>query len=47
MAYVGPAPPWEVGRQGVLNSAGARVPEHAFGHPVPLTCGYIGGDEGT
>jgi hypothetical protein len=34
--YVKPLPPWEAGRQAILNSAGARVPEHTFGQPVPV-----------
>jgi hypothetical protein len=32
-----PAPPWEVGRQAILNETGARMPEHTFGQPVPIT----------
>mgnify|MGYP003445444814 CR=1 FL=1 len=34
--YVNPPPPWEAGRQGIVNSTGARVPEHTFGQPVPV-----------
>ena len=36
MEYVKPPPPWEAGRQGIVNSTGARVPEHTFGQPVPV-----------
>ena len=36
MEYVKPPPPWEAGRQAILNSTGARVPEHTFGQPVPV-----------
>ena len=28
MEYVKPPPPWEAGRQAILNSTGGRVPEH-------------------
>ena len=35
MKYVEP-PPWDAGRQGTLNSTGARVPEHTFGKSVPV-----------
>ena len=36
MEYVEPPPPWEVGRQGILNSRVARMPEHTFKTPVPV-----------
>ncbi len=28
-------PPWEAGRQAILNDTGAREPEHTFHQPVP------------
>ena len=31
-----PPPPWEVGRQGVLNALEAQMPEHTFTTPVPV-----------
>jgi hypothetical protein len=34
--YVNPPPPWEAGRQGILNALGAQVPQHTFGQPVPV-----------
>ena len=34
--YVKSPPPWEAGRQGILNSTGAQVPQHTFGQPVPV-----------
>ena len=34
--YVKPPPPWDAGRQGILNSTGARVPEHTFRQPVQV-----------
>jgi hypothetical protein len=34
--YVEPPPPWEAGRQGILNALEAQVPEHTFGQPVPV-----------
>ena len=36
MEYVKPPPPWEAGRQAILDSTGARMPEHTFGQPVPV-----------
>ena len=36
MEYVKPPPPWEEGRQGILNSREAQVPRHTFGQPVPV-----------
>jgi len=40
--YVKPPPPWEAGRQGILNSTGARVPEHTFSRPVPVVVRICG-----
>lgn len=34
--YVAPPPPWEAGRQAIINSTGARVPERTFRRPVPI-----------
>ena len=34
--YVEPPPPWEVGRQGILNALEAQMPEHTFKTPVPV-----------
>ena len=34
--YVEPPPPWEEGRQGILNGREARMPEHTFTTPVPV-----------
>jgi hypothetical protein len=34
--YVEPPPPWEVGRQGILNALEAEMPEHTFRQPVPV-----------
>ena len=31
-----PPPPWEAGRQGILNALAAQVPRHTFGQPVPV-----------
>jgi hypothetical protein len=39
--HVEPPPPWEVGRQTILNSTGARVPEHTFGQPVPVVARIV------
>ena len=36
MEYVKPPPPWEAGRQGILNALEAQVPQHPFGQPVPV-----------
>ena len=33
--YVKP-PPWEGGRQGILNALEAQVPQHTFRQPVPV-----------
>ena len=41
MEYVEPPPPWEVGRQGILNSREARMPEHTFKTPVPITARIV------
>jgi hypothetical protein len=34
--YVEPPPPWEAGRQGILNALRAQMPRHTFGQPVPV-----------
>jgi hypothetical protein len=34
--YVKPPPPWDAGRQGILNALEAQVPQHTFGQPVPV-----------
>jgi hypothetical protein len=34
------------GRQGILNSTGARVPEHTFGQPVPVVVRIVWADDG-
>jgi hypothetical protein len=44
--YVKPPPPWEAGRQGIVNSTGARVPEHTFGQPVPVVVRIVWADDG-
>jgi hypothetical protein len=31
-----PPPPWEVGRQDILNALEAQMPEHTFKTPVPV-----------
>jgi hypothetical protein len=36
----------EVGRQAILNSTGARVPEHTFGQPVPVVARIMWADDG-
>ena len=36
MEYVEPPPPWEEGRQGILNAREAQMPEHTFTMPVPV-----------
>ena len=36
MEYVKPPPPWEAGRQDILNALEAQVPRHTFGQPVPV-----------
>jgi hypothetical protein len=46
VVYVDPAPPWEVGHQAILNSTGARVPEHTFNQPVPITARIVWADDG-
>ena len=46
MEYVEPPPPWEAGRQAILNSTGARVPEHTFGQPVPVVARIVWEDDG-
>jgi hypothetical protein len=34
--YVEPPPPWEVGRQDILNTLEAQMPQHTFKTPVPV-----------
>ena len=34
--YVKPPPPWEAGRQGILNDLEAQKPQHTFRQPVPV-----------
>lgn len=34
--YVEPPPPWEEGRQDILNALEAQMPEHTFRQPVPV-----------
>ena len=41
VGYVKPPSPWEAGRQAILNSTGARVPEHTFGQPVPVVARIV------
>ena len=36
MEYVKPPPPWEAGRQDILNALEAQVPRHTFRQPVPV-----------
>ena len=40
MEYVKP-PPWEAGRQGILNALKAQVPRHTFGQPVPVVARIV------
>jgi hypothetical protein len=44
--YVEPAPPWEAGRQGILNSTGAREPVHTLDPPVPVVARIVWEDDG-
>ena len=34
--YVEPPPPWEEGRQDILNALEAQMPRHTFKTPVPV-----------
>ena len=34
--YVEPPPPWEEGRQDILNALDAQMPQHTFKTPVPV-----------
>jgi hypothetical protein len=43
---VAPAPPWEAGRQAILNETGARVPEHTFNQPVPIVARIVWANDG-
>lgn len=38
-------PGWSPG-QAILNSTGAREPEHTFGQPVPITARVVWADDG-
>jgi hypothetical protein len=40
-----PKPPWETG-QAILNDTGARMPEHTFKTPVPITARIVWEDDG-
>jgi hypothetical protein len=44
--YVEPPPPWEVCRQGILNSRAARMPEHTFKTPVPVVAHVVREQDG-
>jgi hypothetical protein len=40
--YAKPTPPWEAGRQGILNAAlEAQMPWHTFGQPVPVVARIV------
>jgi hypothetical protein len=39
--YVEPPPPWEEGRQGILNALEAQMPEHTFKTPVPVVARIV------
>jgi hypothetical protein len=39
--YVEPKPPWEAGRQGILNGRDARMPEHTFKTLVPVVARIV------
>ena len=41
MEYVKPPPPWEAGRQGILNALEAQRPRHTFGQPVPVVARIV------
>jgi hypothetical protein len=38
-------PPWATG-QAILNSTGAREPEHTFGRPLPIMARVVWADDG-
>jgi len=44
--YVKPPPPWEAGRQGILNALEAQMPEHIFKTPVPIVARIEWADDG-
>jgi hypothetical protein len=44
--YVKQPPPWEAGRQGILNALEAQVPQHTFGQPVPVVARIVWEDDG-
>jgi hypothetical protein len=41
-----PKPHWEAGRQAILNSTGARIPEHTLDPPVPVVARIVWEDDG-
>ncbi len=41
MEYVEPPPPWEEGRQGILNALEAQMPAHTFKTPVPVVARIV------
>jgi hypothetical protein len=45
MAHFDPKPPWDNG-QAILNSTGAREPEHTFRQPVPVTVRVVWAEDG-
>jgi hypothetical protein len=44
--YVAPPPPWPAGRQAIINSTGARVPERTFRRPVPIVARIVWEQDG-
>jgi hypothetical protein len=44
--YVKPPPPWEEGRQGILNALEAQMPEHTFKLPVPVVVRIVWENDG-
>jgi hypothetical protein len=44
--YVEPPPPWEEGRQDILNALEAQMPRHTFGQPVPVVVRIVWEDDG-
>ena len=41
-----PKPPWEAGRQAILNDTGARVPEHRLNQRVPIVARIVWAQDG-
>ena len=39
--YVEPPPPWEEGRQDILNALEAQMPEHTVRKPVPVVARIV------